>query len=193
MRPINLVALASLLVLACAGRTKPADARDAEAGERGLQRPAAAFDDDSVKTLFYEVADAPRIRLCAPSTASWVIITYAPEVLDEHRVRTREIHCREPEISQKCQLVAELRYYLDDPHEYFSVGAGIKPKLALRLAALVREWADSRRLLTVSADHGVFLISVGDCGQETQFAARLTGPKNDQRLEIIETRYSVEL
>ena len=48
-------------------------------------------DDGLVRGLFLELRDAERIRTCAPDGAPWVIIAYAPEVIDAHSVRRRRI------------------------------------------------------------------------------------------------------
>jgi len=151
-------------------------------------------DDDYVRGMFLEVGDAPRIRTCAPAGAPWVIIAYAPEVLDAHRVRTREVHCSERVISERCKLVADVRYYVEDPEEYFSVAPGLKPERALQLAELSDESPQGGRLLGIAADKGgVYLVTRGECGTETQVAVRLEGAGAAQQLELIETRYSVEL
>lgn len=150
-------------------------------------------DDDYVRGLFLEVENAPRIRTCAPARANWVILAYAPEVLDDHRVRTREVHCSERTISDRCKLVAEERYYLLDPKDYFTVGPGVKAERALQLAELALPLAEGRRLLAVAADKRAQLITLGTCGTETQLAVRVKGRGREQRLEVIETRYSVEL
>ena len=150
-------------------------------------------DDDYVRGLFLEVEGAPRIRTCAPARATWVILAYAPEVIDDHRVRTREVHCTERTISDRCTLVAEERYYLLDPKDYFTVGPGVKVERALQLAELALKLADGRRLLAVAADKRAQLVTFGTCGSETQLAVRVKGRGREQSLEVIETRYSVEL
>jgi hypothetical protein len=163
----------------------------------GQARSAASAkvdDDDQIKTLFYQVSGAARIRTCAPASAPWVIITYEPDVLDEHRVRTREIHCEERVISEQCAFIGDERYYLDDPNEYFTVGKGVKPERALQIAALRSDLNEAGRLMAISADKaGMYLVTLGDCGRETQLAIRLKGAKAQQHLEAIEVRYHVEL
>jgi hypothetical protein len=168
---------------------------DETSGGQARTTPSANVDDDAqIKTLFYQVTGAERIRTCAPASAPWVILTYAPDVLDEHRVRTREIHCEERVISERCAFIGDERYYLDDPNEYFSVGKGVKPERALQIAQLRGDLNERGRLMGISADKGgVYLITLGDCGKETQLAARLKGTKTQQHLEAIEVRYHVEL
>jgi hypothetical protein len=172
---------------------------ESEGGERGEQDRARETstdidDDEYVRGLFLELADAPRIRTCAPPRAAWVIIAYAPDVLDEHRVRTREIHCSERVLSDRCKLVSDVRYYLLDPKDYFSVADGVKPERALQLAELSASSNDGGRLLAIAADKGgVYLITRGQCGTETQVAVRLKGTAAARRIEQIETRYSIEL
>ena len=46
----------------------------------------------------------------------------------------------------------------------------------------------------IAADKGgVYLITRGQCGTETQVAVRIKGAGSARRLELIETRYRVEL
>jgi hypothetical protein len=162
--------------------------------EQAKAEPVELDDDDRIKGMFLELGDAQRIRTCAPAKAPWVIIAYTPEVLDQHRVRTREIHCQERIISDRCQLLSELRYYLDDPNEYFSVDAKVKPERALEIAELARESNQDGRLLGIAADKGgVYLTTRGDCGVETQLVVRMKGSASKRRLEVIGTRYHVEL
>ena len=197
------LALAPCFVCAC-GPSRPHRANapgyagdDATRGDAPKPQPVELDDDDRIKGMFLEVADAQRIRTCAPASVAWVIIAYTPEVLDQHRVRTREIHCQERTISDKCQLVTDVRYYLDDPNEYFSVDGKVKPDRALQIAQLARDSSDSSsrgRLLGVAADKGgVYLTTLGECGVETQLAVRMKGSAAQRRLEVVGTRYHVEL
>jgi hypothetical protein len=163
----------------------------------GQSRPARSADlddDDQVKTLFPQVSGAARIRTCAPDRAPWAIVTYAPDVLDEHRLRTREIHCEERVISEKCSFIGDERYYLEDPNEYFSVGKGVKPERALQIAERRSDLSESGRLMAIDADKGGgYLVTLGDCGRETQLAVKLKGNAAKRELEVIGVRYHVEL
>jgi hypothetical protein len=199
--PLLVVCVLALAVSAC-GYDAPNRATapiykgdDETSGGQARAAPTAKIDDDDqVKTLFYQVTGAARIRTCAPDRAPWAIITYAPDVLDTHRVRTREIHCEERVISEKCTFVGDERYYLEDPNEYFSVGKGVKPERALQIAERRSDLNEGGRLMGVSADKGgVYLVTLGDCGRETQLAVRLKGATGRSRLEVIGVRYHVEL
>jgi hypothetical protein len=193
-----MLALSGLLAAACSRPNRAVAPGYAEGDESGGGEAGGASadvdDDEYVRGMFPELLDVPRIRTCAPARAPWVIITYAPEVLDEHRVRTRELHCSERVLSERCKLVTDVRYYLVDPDDYFSVADGIKRERALQLAELSLESAGDDRLFAIAPDKGgAYLITRGQCGTETQVAVRIQGAAAARRLELIETRYRVEL
>lgn len=199
--PLCIATLLALAVCAC-GYDAPNRATapiykddDETSGGQARTTPSAKVDDDDqIKTLFYQVTGAARIRTCAPDRAPWVILTYAPDVLDEHRVRTREIHCEERVISEKCSFIGDERYYLDDPNEYFSVGKGVKPERALQIAERRDDLNERGRLMAIAADKGGgYLVTLGDCGRETQLAVKLKGAAANAQLEVIGVRYHVEL
>ena len=196
----RVLGLLALVIVAC-GCTKPdrtsapiyPEDGDGEGGEKKEAKAADIDDDGAIRELFLELAEAKRIRTCAPANASWVILTYSPDILDEHRVRTREVHCQERVVSERCQLVTQVDYYLVDPNDYFAVEGGVSPEKALQVAELSLELADGKRLLSVSADKRATLITLGKCGSETQLAVKVTGSGAKRKLHVIETRSSIEL
>jgi hypothetical protein len=124
-----------------------------------------------------------------------VILAYAPEVLDKHRVRTREVHCDERLISERCELVAEVMYYVDDPDDYFKVDSRVGTERALEIAVLSGDMAEGGRLVAIapSTIRGVYLVTLARCGAEAQYAVRLKEASGERKLEVIDTVYNVEL
>src|SRR5262245_41395770 len=98
---VLVLGLAALLAGACSKPNRAVaggyagDDEEGSSGDEQRPEPLEVDDDDGIRELFLELGDAPRTRTCTPRNASWAIITYAPEVLDDHRVRTRELHCSE--------------------------------------------------------------------------------------------------
>jgi hypothetical protein len=169
-------------------RTTGGEAQTAAQGSSNLD------DDARIARIFPQLSGVRRTRTCAPASAAWVILTYEPEVLDEHRVRTRELQCSERVIDARCNVVSEVRYYLDDPREYFAVDASMNTKRALEIAKLAQGLDGEHRLGAIAAEkRGVYLVTLLKCGGEKQLATRLKGKGATQQLEVIETRSSIEL
>jgi hypothetical protein len=196
-------ALAALLACACEVELPPnyADPRPGDAVTSGGESTATPpdeidlDDDERIAVLFPELQNAERTASCAPLMATWVIVTYEPVVLDEHRVQTRELHCTRRVVDERCKVVSEVRYYLDDPDEYFAVDGKMSPERALRIARLAHGWASEMPVAAIAGAEkaGVYLVTLSRCGAEKQLATRLEGSGKEQRLEVIETRYSIEL
>jgi hypothetical protein len=195
------VALAALLACACEvelprnhADPRPGDSL-ASGGEAQAASPAGAdLDDDAqIAGMFPELHGAERTATCAPSMAPWVVLRYEPEVLDEHRVRTRELHCTKRVVDERCKVVSEVRYYLDEPGEYFAVDRRMSPQRALRIARLAHGWASDMPVAAIAEEAGVYLVTLSECGAEKQLATRIKGSGKKQQLEVIETRYDIEL
>jgi hypothetical protein len=184
--------LGLLFASACSSKSAAGE-EETSGGE--WEGATARIDDAGVKALFPAIGDASRIRTCAPEPVTWVILAYAPEVLDKHRVRTREIHCDERLISERCELESEVMYYLDDPDDYFKVDPRLPPERALEIAELSEDMAEGGRLVAIalSTVRGVYLLTLARCGAEAQYAVRLKESSGERKLEVIDTVYNVEL
>jgi hypothetical protein len=199
------LALAAALACACEINPPPNNAvvnpkeMDPYAGARtsggeAKEGTVANAKPQEIGQMFSQLRGVPLDQTCAPAAAAWAILTYRPEVLDKHRVRTRELHCSGRVVDDRCTLVSEVRYYVDDPREYFAVEAGLSPEQALRVAKLARSAVGGFRIGAVAAEkRGVYLLTLFECGAEKQLATRIAGTGAKQRLEVIETRHSIEL
>jgi hypothetical protein len=174
-------------------RMDPNDAAPTSGGEQ-RELPRADVDEERIGRWFPQLRGVRRVRTCAPEAADWAILTYEPEVVGEHRVRTRELHCRARMIDERCSVVSDVRYYVDDPREYFAVDAGLSLERALRVAKLTQGFASEARLAAIAAEKGgVYLVTLSQCGAEKQLATRIKGAGAKEQLEVLETRYSIAL
>jgi hypothetical protein len=163
-------------------------------GAAAARHTSTLTDDEQIERMFPPLRGVRRMRTCAPANAAWAILVYQPEMLDAHRVRTRELHCSGRVLDDQCTLVSEVRYYLDDPREYFELGQRVSVERALQIARLTRNWPSEPHLVAIAAEKGgVYLVTLSECGAEKQLATRIKGAGAKQQLEVIETRHAIQL
>ena len=109
-------------------------------------------DEEVIRRSFPELGSAARIDVCdLKGSPSWVMLTFEPEVVGDHQVRTRLVDClRSADHTDhlECRFSSKTEIFDENPRDSFELDADVSTDEALRL---VRSYEHQREELFASS------------------------------------------
>jgi hypothetical protein len=145
-------------------------------------------DEEVIRRSIPELGSATRIEVCdLKGSPSWVELTFEPEVVGDHQVRTRLVDClRSADQADHldCRFSSKTEIFDENPRDSFELDADVSTDEALRL---VRAFERQRGELSASSwagfrTPGFWIGRIGRNG--SNYSLRLRGCACSGRVEL---------
>ena len=159
--------------------------------------PSSPFGDEEViRRSFPELGSAARIDVCELGKGSPThdVITYEPEVLGGHQVRTRLLNCSGFSDHLDCSLESKTLVYDEDPRKPFELNDDVSTDEALRVVRAFesqrqRVWPGFRYpeppIRSIGRNGSNYILDLSSCGCWTKLELRTDASGGSTTLELV--------